>query len=441
MPSDWKEGLRPESERWVRLGLISAQQREAILKLYPQDGAAAGRDRTVLIMSILGSLLVGAGVILYFAANWPRIPATIKVVLILAAMLGSYGAGFYFQYRRGDSPRLGQALIFLGSLLYGASIWLVAQIFHIDSDFPTGFLAWGAGILPLVWATGSRPVLYLATVTLVVWTVGAQTEMAQYNYLFPVLMLGAVLPLSRRTETRLAESAILLSVFLWYILNAGRTDLSEANGAAVLMVGRLALLYGVVVMLAGLNRLGDGRTYLGSGTFLALIGLYLLTFSIPRWMLPDSGLLPSLFAGSPYTVAGAVLLLAGVAAGVVLYLRSGEGERRWLLPAVLLPVAAVLLAEWLPEVGRMVLFNLLLLAGVVGVVALGIQRRMELLVNLGLVTFAIHLLTRYFDLFFRAMDRSFFFMMGGVLLLVGGWYLERNRRRWVGEMGGGGDEG
>lgn len=439
MPPEWRTGLGPESERWVRLGLISQEQREKILQLYPGE-ADGSRDRTVMIISILGSLLVGAGVILFFAANWPRIPAFVKVAVIIAATLGSYGAGFFFQYQRGDSPRLGQALIFLGSLLYGAGIWLIAQIFHLNRDFPTGFLAWGAGILPLVWATGLRPLLYLATGLLLVWTVGAQGSLSQYNYLFPVVMLGAVLPLARRTETRLAESATLLGLFLWYSLNAGRLDLAGAEAAPNLLIGRLALLYAVTLFLAGLARLGDDRTYLGTGGFLGLFGAYLLTFAMPRWIPPETRFLPSLFSGAPFTVVGAAAMLAGVVTLAVLYARRGGPERRWLLPVVLLPVGAVLLAQYLPETVWIVLFNLLLFGGAVGMVTLGIRRRMELLVNLGLISFVIHLITRYFDLFFSAMDRSLFFILGGVLLLVGGWFLERNRRRWVGDWGGDGDE-
>ncbi len=56
---------------------------------------------------------------------------------------------------------------------------------------------------------------------------------------------------------------------------------------------------------------------------------------------------------------------------------------------------------------------------------------------LGLLSFVVHTFTRYVDIFFTAMDKSLFFMLGGVLLLGGGWLLERNRRRWIGEWGGG----
>lgn len=439
MATDWQGKLRKESEGWVRRGLISEHQQKAILALYPDETVSSG-DRTVMILSILGSLLVGAGVILYFAANWPRIHPAVKVIALLAGMLGSYWAGYYFQYRRGDSPRLGQALIFLGSLLYGAGIWLIAQIFHLDTDFPTGFLAWGAAILPLAWVTGSRPILYLAVGTLIIWTGGAQSTLGQHNYLFPVLMLATVVPLARRTESRLAEAAVLLGLFLWYTLNV-RQDLFTAGfGMLILTLGRLVLLYGAALFLGGLARIGDGRTYMGTGGFLALLGAYLLTIPLPAWMGYHDRFLPSLFEGGPFAVAGILTMLAAVLLFVFLYIRRSATVRYWLLAAALVPVAAVLTAEWLPEVPRLILFNLLLFGGAVGLVTLGIRTRMELLVNLGLIGFALQMITRYFDLFFSAMNRSFFFIFGGVLLLVGGWILERNRRRWVGDWGGVDDE-
>ena len=87
----------------------------------------------------------------------------------------------------------------------------------------------------------------------------------------------------------------------------------------------------------------------------------------------------------------------------------------------------------------MVAFNLVLFGGTVGLIMLGIRQRSHLVVNLGLGVFVIHMLTRYFDLFFSAMDRSLFFVLGGLLLLGGGWLLERNRRRWMQDWGGEGN--
>lgn len=430
-PREWLGELPGESARWVQHGIISDAQRAAILGLYPARAGEA-RDRTVLIISILGSLLVGAGVILFFAANWPRIPAAVKVASILAATVGAYASGYYLQFVRGDYPRLGHSLILLGSLLYGAGIWLVAQIFHLESRFSNGFLFWGAGLLPLIWATSSRPVLYLTTVLLVIWTATEQGAYASYNLLYPVLALGVLIPLSRRLQSALAEAGTLLGLFLWVAINVARGEPNNISvGNELVVVARTMLLYGAAVVTLGLAQLGDARAYLSVGSLLALAGSYILSFDVYYQVA-----LPSVVGGSPFLIAATWLLLAVVAAGAWFYWRRGEAGRLALLPALALQVVGAVLAHALPEVTRMVAFNLLLFGGTVGLVVLGVQRRSELLINLGLVAFVVHILTRYFDLFFDAMDKSLFFILGGILLLGGGWLLERNRRRWIGDWGG-----
>jgi uncharacterized membrane protein len=439
-PSGFSGALPDESARWVSGGLISEEQRSAILGLYPAS-EASGRDRTVLIFSILGAVLVGAGVLLFFAANWQAIPALVKVGMILAAVVGAYGSGYYLQYVRGDFPRLGHGLIFLGTLFYGAGIFLVAQIFHLDSHWPNGFLLWAIGVLPIAAAAESRPALYLATVLLGIWTASEQAAFQSYNYLFPVLLLGVALPLARRLRADLAEAGVLAELFLWFGVNAmnGLTrgmSVDEAHGGMILFGSMI--LYSVALLVLGLARAGDEPAYMGVGSLGVLVGSYALTF---EWYFPWQTFQQTLvqaLARSPFAIAGIGVMLAGVLAGAWLYWRRGEPERVWLLPAALVPVAAAFSLFWLEAVPRMITFNLLLFAATVGLVVYGVQRRSSLLVNLGLTAFLIHVLTRYFDLFFSAMNKSLFFIVGGVLLLGGGWLLERNRRRWMREIGGGG---
>lgn len=427
---EWTGMLADETARWVHEGIIHEGQRDAILALYPSQGEV-GRDRTVLIFSILGSLLVGAGVVLFFAANWQAIPAAAKLAAILVAVVGAYGAGYYLQYVRGDYPRVGHSLIFLGTLLYGAGIWLVAQMFHLDTHYPTGFLLWGLGVLPVVWAATSRPVLYLGTALLLVWTMIEQAEFASYNALFPVLALGALLPLSRKLKDAIPEAVVLGGLFLWFAVNATTRGAHPAAVDETQQWGRLALFYGAAVMAGGLARVGDLRAYVGVGAFLASLGSYVLTFK-SRYL----SALPAITAETPFTLTGVAVILAALAAAGWLYWRKAEPWRAFLLPAVLVPVLGGFAADYLDVVPRMIAFNLLLFAGTIGLIALGVQRRSSLLVNLGLAIFVIHILTRYFDLFFSAMNKSLFFVVGGVLLLGGGWLLERNRRRWMRDWGG-----
>jgi uncharacterized membrane protein len=430
LPGTWSVDLKAESERWVVGGQITSEQRVAILALYPAEQGAE-RDRLILILSILGALLVGAGVILYFAANWPRLGAGIKVVAIMAAVIAAYGSGYYLENVKGTYPRIGAALIFLGALFYGAGIWLVAQIFHMSGN-ASGFLLWGLGALPVAWVARSRPVLWLAGTTLTIWTVQAQTVNRSWNLAFPLLLLLLIVPLTRRIADVWAEAGVLLAAFLWLGINLGQVG--SMGDSALLLVAQAAVLYGVGAFMEGLaGAAATGRErwvspagpYTGVGALLALFGTYLLTM---KW---GKDLVPSLFGvGWEAVAVGAVLLVAAIAAGWS-YWRMGQKDRLLPLGAGVLMVAAVALSPYLGLLPRLVTFNLLLFGLEIGLIAWGITRRAGLLVNIALVGFVGHLITRYFDLFWGAIDRSLFFVIGGLLLIGGGFLLERNRRRWT----------
>lgn len=430
LPSSWSAQLRSESAAWVAGGQITPEQRTAILALYPEEPGAE-RDRLILILSILGALLVGAGVILYFAANWPRLGAGVKVAAILSAILAAYGSGYYLRFYKATYPRVGAALFLLGALFYGAGIWLVAQIFHLSGD-AIGWLAWGLGALPVAWVARSRPILWLSGLTLTIWTVQSQELYRSWNLAFPFLLILTVVPPSRLLKDQWAEAGVLLATFLWLALNMGQMGVLGDSG--VFLVAQAAVLYGVGALIEGIAARSGQRSvpagpYLGVGAGLSLFGLYLLTMKL------GAQATPSLFVqGYPGVAAGLILLAAGGAAAWS-YWRTGEKGRQLPLVAAALLVGAAVLSPVLGLIPRLIGFNLLLFGLEVGLITWGVARRIALLVNIALVGFIIHLITRYFDLFWGTIDRAIFFVLGGLLLIGGGLLLERNRRRWT-EWGG-----
>ncbi len=81
-----------------------------------------------------------------------------------------------------------------------------------------------------------------------------------------------------------------------------------------------------------------------------------------------------------------------------------------------------------------VVFNALLLAGLLGLVAMGYARREDWLVNLGALLLFIFVLFKYFDWLFTFMDRSIAFIVAGLILLGAGLLMERGRRYVVKAM-------
>jgi len=80
------------------------------------------------------------------------------------------------------------------------------------------------------------------------------------------------------------------------------------------------------------------------------------------------------------------------------------------------------------------IFNIALLAELVGIVFMGYARRATWLINLGALGLFIFIFTKYFDWFFSFLNKSVFFIGAGLLLFLLGWGMERGRRRMLARM-------
>lgn len=117
--------------------------------------------KTIKIIVTIGAVLVGAGIFSFIAANWLEMTKLIKIGIILISMIVSYGAGWYLKEKL-ELQKTGDALILLGSIIYGAGIFLVAQMFNIRANWPDGFILWMIGTIVMAFAVESYPLFYLA---------------------------------------------------------------------------------------------------------------------------------------------------------------------------------------------------------------------------------------------------------------------------------------
>ncbi|MBI5149566.1 MAG: DUF2157 domain-containing protein [Candidatus Omnitrophica bacterium] len=117
--------------------------------------------RTIRIIVTIGAVLVGTGIFSFITANWQAIARPVKIGIILVSMLISYGTGWHMK-EKSNLLKTGETLILLGSIIYGAGIFLVAQMFNIRANWPDGFILWMIGAIAVAYAVESYPLLYLA---------------------------------------------------------------------------------------------------------------------------------------------------------------------------------------------------------------------------------------------------------------------------------------
>lgn len=151
----FRHQLRQEAEQWHTEGLIDASVYEQLCDRYQfNELEFSARNRFVVILLGLGSILLGLGLITFVAANWQAWSRELKVTLLLSGFVGVNIAGFYLwrrprqRWQRG----LGQSLLLLGALLLGANMALMSQLFHQSGLLYQLFFVWGLGVLVMAYS-------------------------------------------------------------------------------------------------------------------------------------------------------------------------------------------------------------------------------------------------------------------------------------------------
>ncbi len=436
--SRYLKRLKKDMPEWQKAGWLSENNAKAIL-----DHIASQESSSNLFaytLAILGVLLLGSGVITYFAANWSEMSKLSKLAVLFGSLYAAYGMGGYL-LETNHSPKIGQALILLGVILFGANIMLIAQIYHIEEHYPNGVLFWSLGGLVTAYLLRSQPALIAAMLLGLLWTGMESFVFDEMHYPFLIMWLS-FLPAIYLWHWRGAQHVGMITLLFWTVFTWFSIDYSGGRAGYLYLVQLYFVIY-LAMFIAGMlmhtskqlnGFAGPVQNYSVIG---ALFSLYVLTF-------PDlqSGLRSfydesfRLQAGSAWIVS--TLIALAVLTVLALWHRQRaytKEQPRYLLYAQILIGATIALiftnlfvtgvhGSWIA-----LAFNLLFFGGMVWLVFAGMYMSNRFLINVAFVFFALGLLTRYFDTFWTLLNRSFFFMAGGLILIVGGYLLEQQRRR------------
>jgi uncharacterized membrane protein len=124
--------------------------------------------RVAPIFATLGAVLFGFAVMSFVAAHWTGMSKLARLALLLVALWGCYGTAAALFLRQLSA--FAQAAVLGGIAVYGASIMLIAQMYHMEGNPPDAVLMWALGALLAVALTRSTPALAATFVLLVVWS-------------------------------------------------------------------------------------------------------------------------------------------------------------------------------------------------------------------------------------------------------------------------------
>ena len=378
-------------------GLITDEQRQNIIAHYDlkeEDG------KFLAIVSMIGAVLITAGIILLISANWNAIPRGLKIAMGVALMLGAHGAGWWLREVHGKYRKTGEALHLVGAGLFLANIALLGQIYNLSSRLPNAFLLWWAGLAALPWILRSKALHILSLLAFGLWF-GLEVNERSSWFFFG------------NDENQILLYALIGLIYLGAGYALRGTRYAEFAGPTE-KLGLLGFLCFASALTWGI--FGQGYHRDGNQPMVA------------AWIFP----------------ALCALALAGCACGVSTLMNLTRQWRwTWVLSlagAVALLAGQMYLApaqhwnhgwhdfgyHWIAAVA---LFVFCLLQ-----IQVGIQERAPFMVNLGVAFIALDIITTYIRLIGSMERTGVMFLISGVFLIVFGIYLEKKRRRLMAQM-------
>lgn len=377
---DRSQLLSEQLRRWLQAELIDADVAEAIQRWEDsqpnQSAHSSVRHLAVPIrLSILlGSLLLAAGLLLFVSAHWDLMPPLWRVNLILFIVVALHAGGAWFAAR---FQLMSIGLHAVGTVAFGAGVFLCAQIFHLDVlwSFRWGLLIWSFGAAVGWMLLRQWPQLALLSLLLPGW-IGVR--------ILDVLERFSSSNANDWAAVPLAAGALLTA--LTYFTAPHRTPLSPAR-SVLMWIGGLALVPSAVTW-----------AVVATGLDLPAVGQPLL-LSLLVWLV---------VLGSPVALGW------------------------WLRPHRFWPLAVAAIWMVLDLVIQVQGFNVLSFLwwglGCMGLMAWGSAEARAERVNLGTVLLATTLIGFYCTEVIGRFDRSLTLLGLGLFFLIGGWGLNRLRQ-------------
>ncbi|MCW5555917.1 MAG: DUF2157 domain-containing protein [Verrucomicrobiae bacterium] len=375
-----------EIQKLRDLGFVNAEQQQRIIAHF---NLKEDSNRFLVIISMVGAVLVAAGIVLLIAANWEEIPRGVKIAVGLLLMLCAHTTGGWLRQARQDYQKTGEALHLLGSLLFLGNIALVGQIYQLSTRPPNAFLLWWAGIAALPWLLRSKAQHVLALLALGIW------------FGFEVNQADSLIRLRDECQVLAYSLLGLVYVGLGYVLRATTfatfAKVTERLGLVTFLVFAYPLTWQ-----GFLNAYNDA----GTGSNLILPALALVAVSLVAFGARTLGL------DRQWRWTWGLTL--GAAAGLLVLAFFAPHERVWGWHNHFTPTNAF---------AAVALFVFCLL-----LIQVGLQERSSFLVNLGIVFIALDMIAAYIGLFGTMARTGLMFVVSGVFLIGFGLYLEKKRR-------------
>ena len=426
------EWLMDELPGLERAGVLDADAAGRVRTHYAAVPGGRGH-RAALVLSLLGALLLGGGLILLIAHNWEALPRAARLATALLPLLAAQALAWpAIAGRMRGRDSYVEAVGGFWALATGAAIALVGQIYHIPGETEAFLAAWGLGVLPIVYLLDSSFAGLIALGIAAGWA-GYMAEEGRQAALFWVGLLPLLPWLrakARQVATSMRAAWALWGAALAVIVGLG---CSLDRGLPGLWIVAYSGLFAAAIGLDTLRAPGveswARRPFAAAGGLGMIVLALLFTYA---WPWREIGWQHYRYDRSTLgAVVDALVTLAWCGAGLFFAVRAamrGDGLRAAYLTFPLLAALAYLIeSQYGHGVLPAVLFNVWLFAIGLATALTGARSGRLTLLNGGLLAVCGVVVARFFDSDMEVLARSLAFIVLGAALLGSNLYVMRRK--------------
>jgi len=264
--------IKSDIARWRDAGLIDETTARTLSLDAERNSGRSVSFGTILAM--MAAALFAAAVLIFIAANWQAFPRLMRIGMLFALILAGYVGGAALKLSGREAA--GEGAFVVAAAGFGASIALIAQIYHMSGDEAEAVFVWGAGTALAAAILRSGALTAGAALLACAWMLmKASNGWTLAGLPLSYLGIAAVLyALSFWTRSVLARHLLLLSLYLFVFLFYWRDESSliapillVAAASAAFVVGRF-----YPERAQRLSGLGEGLPVEALAGFLAGIG-------------------------------------------------------------------------------------------------------------------------------------------------------------------------
>ena len=346
-------------------------------------------NKFITAISIIGAIFLGIGVIWLVGSNWDKMSALIKTVLLIGSTISMVSLGYYMGFYKRNFPIVGSALVLLATILFGASIFLIAQIYHVEAHAFTLFFIWLIGILPVAYLFGSGPVTALSCILFLSW-------------------FNSIVMADASSSDNYANAIFLNQIYGILLFGFGSLHYFVDK---LSKVGRTYRLIGILLTLGTLFAYTFRASYMGMKEIISETHHLNIPFLIATLCIASGMLLLNLLKNPTKSLTNN--LENGAAFAILIAL-------------VVFNVTVGMNISYLVFWG---IFNVIFVALVVLLFKIGYSRMDMKLINIASMSTFVYIMVKFFDIFSNLLHSGITWIVFGIILLVGATLFEKKRRQ------------